>query len=188
MMRMQDPRSPWFRRAAICGALAAGVFAAPEASLAASITLQSSGGGVYDYALMLGPNEDITFFRNDEITLSGLSGVTSASLGGSLSAFTVDSITSTSVTFAQTTLFESGFENGKDEAASFGVIIINSSVLTLGAADYAITASGGFTGTVEGPVATPVPEPSTWALALLGFAGLCAAKRFMSRKAAPAIA
>ena len=56
----------------------AAVTAKPNDGLAAAITLTSSSGGVYDYALTL-PFELVVFTDSDTITLSGLSGVTGAS-------------------------------------------------------------------------------------------------------------
>jgi hypothetical protein len=44
---------------------------------AATITLISSGGGVYNYGLTLNPFESLSFDAEDRITLSGLSGITS---------------------------------------------------------------------------------------------------------------
>jgi hypothetical protein len=52
------------------------VLAASPWGFASSITLTSSSGGVYDYAVMTGPGENALFAHNATITLSDLSGVT----------------------------------------------------------------------------------------------------------------
>jgi hypothetical protein len=56
------------------------VLAASQWGFASSITLTSSGGGVYDYGLTLVPGESVGFAPGNTITLSGLSGVTGASV------------------------------------------------------------------------------------------------------------
>jgi hypothetical protein len=80
-----------------------------------------------------------------------------------------ESFTSTSVTFTagESVTFSAG------AGGTFGTFVVDSSVLTTGAVDYSFETSniGTFTGTVDGPVAA-VPEPSTWAMMILGFLGL----------------
>jgi hypothetical protein len=119
--------------------------------------------------------ESVTFDKGQTITLSGLSGVTGASATDPLAlfgAFTVSSFTPTSVVFAFT-LSSNGTLGPFTSSTTLGTLVVDSSVLTTGAVDYSMeTSSGTFSGTVDGPVATAVPEASTWAMMLVGFAGL----------------
>jgi hypothetical protein len=149
----------------------AAVAARPTNALAALITLTSSSGGVYDYGLTLGANERVSFNLNQTITLSGLSGVTGASVADSLAEgdFTVSSVTSTSAVFAQTVFASFGFV--AIGPSTFGTLVVDSSVLTTGTVDFAMeTTTGPITGTVEGPVSTP--EPASLTLLVTALAGL----------------
>jgi hypothetical protein len=139
--------------------------------LAAGVVLDSASGGVYKYDILLGANESF-FYGTLDIT--GLSGVTGASVADDIGAFSSASasFTPTSATFV---INQSIFNQGS--AAPFGTMIVDSSVLTEGAVDYTIHSNGfDVPGTVLGPFAgNPngnVPEPSTWALMVAGFAGL----------------
>jgi hypothetical protein len=76
--------------------LAASPWGFPE-----SISLVSSGGGIYDYALET-PIE-VDFIPNATIALSGLSGVTGASVASTLAGcFSLGPFTPSSVVLAQT--------------------------------------------------------------------------------------
>jgi hypothetical protein len=162
-------------RTAACAGLLAGLIGAAtatEAGLAATPTVEltSSGGGVYDYTFVGVDGIDTRFLNGQTITLSGLSGVTGASVSGEAAMFfSSSSFTSTSAVFTQTCCGTAGF--GDVPIDGFEV---SSSVLTTGAVAYTMVTEnpGILAGTVEGPVAAAAPEPSTWAMMLLGFAGL----------------
>jgi hypothetical protein len=140
-------------------------------SLAAGVVLESASGGVYEYDILLGSNE---LFDYGSIDLTGLFGVTGASVADGIGAFSSASasFTPTSATFV---INQSIFNQGA--GGPFGTMIVDSTVLTEGTVDYTIHSNGfDVPGTVLGPVpGNPnggVPEPSTWALMLAGFAGL----------------
>src|SRR6516162_6917530 len=87
------------------------VLAGSQWGFASSISLVSSGGGVYDYGLTLAPGESVNFAQNATITLSGLSGVTGASVDphDPLNCFTVSSFAPSSAVLAQTAKIDCRF-------------------------------------------------------------------------------
>jgi hypothetical protein len=158
-------------RAGYC-ALVAGVVGVLGSgpSSAAGVALDSASGGVYKYDIILGSNED---FFYGSIVLSGLSGVTDASVADTIAMYsgTGAVFTTTTATF---TINQSILNMGA--SGPMGTMIVDSTVLTEGTVDYVIHSNGSdVTGTVWGPVAgnpNGAPEPSTWAMMGLGFAGL----------------
>lgn len=130
---------------------------------------------------------ELDFRLGQTVTLSGLSGVTGASVGGALaSAFTVEGFTPTSVTFQMdlTDCSQSGAGAGRPcEISVSGLITgdfdVDSTVNTGGTIDWSAQTfnPGALSGTAEGPVGSvPAPEPSSLLLLLAG-AGLLFAMR-----------
>jgi hypothetical protein len=140
--------------------------AGSQSCLANSITLTSSSNGVYDYGLTVTNLLDV-FDKGQTISLSGLSGVTGASVAGVLAAdgFKVSSFTSTSVVYAETlpvALLPGPF--------TWGSLVVDSSMVTQGTIDFGMqTANNGtISGTTRGPVATVATTEAGSTLLYLG--------------------
>jgi len=152
------------------------VLAASPWGFAATITLISSSGGVYDYGVTLGADENVFFSPNQTIILSGLSGVTGASVADFFSTcYIIGARNPSSVVYAQTLVEPCGIMGG-GVPRTVGTLVVDSSVLTLGTVDFNMqTTAGPVIGTTQGPVAAAVPEPAGLVLlgtALLGLVGL----------------
>lgn len=140
-----------------------------------STTCSNSGAGA-------GRCTKLIFKQDQTVTISGLSGVTGASVGGALaSAFAVESVTPTSVTFQMdlTDCSHTGAGAGRQCQISVsglftGDFDVDSTVHTLGTVDWSAQTlnQGALSATTEGPVGSvPAPEPSSLLLVLAG-AGL----------------
>jgi len=89
--------------AAVLGALCAG------SACADMLVLSAEADGQYDYGIQRDPNHGLVVLLGDEITLSGLSGVTAASVLPDLAfAFSLGTVSATSVTIVDTTAFVPG--------------------------------------------------------------------------------
>jgi hypothetical protein len=147
----------------------------------ASITLASHSGGVFDYNLVT-DNSGITLNPNfPVIVLSGLSGVTGASVSGTLAglgngfcSLQVSSFNSTSVTVSNGNLGICAFGSN----ISIGTLEVDSSISTVGTVNFALensTPNG--SGTTQGPVPASTPEPATLALSLVGLSAFAIVAR-----------
>jgi hypothetical protein len=140
---------------------------------AATLFLSSQSGGSYDYELQVPALDSVVFADDNTIVLSGLSGVTGASLPAGVplnvpNCFTA-TFTSTSATFTANGTAGCRFPPGEPGGppSNYGTFQVTSSVTTPGTIDYASDLSSGtLAGTTQGPVSA-APEPATWATALL---------------------
>ncbi len=143
---------------------------------AATVDLISSGGGVFDYGLMLTPGESVTFGATDQITFSGASDVTGASANGSLASFFEScGTTSSSACFDNVLHAPEIISNGGGGAPlTLGTFSLFSTATTTGLINFSVqTDTGIITGQVTGPVAattTATPEPNT--LGMIALAGI----------------
>lgn len=152
-----------------------------RASRADSIVLTSPAPGVYGYGIELDPGSPgVMAVTGDSLTLTGLFGVTGASVAPNL-GFTA-TFTSTSATFTET----GQSANTPSNPGSTPVILpdfffVDSADTTIGNISYVATTSnqGVLSGTALGPVAPPqpVPEPSSLILAASGLLGLAGMTR-----------
>jgi hypothetical protein len=158
-------------------ALLASAFAFAPLAKADSITLENHSGDTYQYAITFDEHNSVFFL--DGFQLTGLSGVTDASLSGNLaSSFFITNLNSTSVTVGS--IFSDEFS--RTVPFSVGTLTVTSADAP-GNVNFAILDSNGLsTGSVEGPSGSdpsPVPEPSSFIL--LG-SGLLAAAGTVRRK------
>lgn len=155
-----------------------GLLATPVRASDISIVLMSSGGGEFNYGLQLPGNTYINFSTGETITLSGLSGVTSASLinGSPLDGCFNPTFSATSVTLTASGFGFCGFFNIATTTTIAGTLDVLSSDNLNGASYEIVSDQGTFTGNV-GAVATPEP-----ASVLLMGSGLCALGRLRRRR------
>ena len=141
--------------AAVLGALCAG------SACADMLVLSAEADGQYDYGIQRDPNHGLVVLLGDEITLSGLSGVTAASVLPDLAfAFSLGTISATSVTIVDTTAF---VLDPLPVGHTISALQVISSASSTGLVDYQIQTriEGVLSGTVCGPVAA-APEPRAW--------------------------
>ncbi|MBS1813644.1 MAG: PEP-CTERM sorting domain-containing protein [Acidobacteria bacterium] len=134
-----------------------------------SITYQSHTGNDYKYGLTL--DHYLTFFIPGGFSLTGLSGVTNASLSGDLAGiFQITSFNSTGVVVGTV----AGASYNFSVPYTLGTLTITSTA-NPGAVQFDILDSHGYyAGHVSGPSVAPTPEPSSLimlATGLLGAAG-----------------
>lgn len=141
-----------------------------------SVSLISNGGGVYEYGITLPANNQVDFSGNttsESITISGMSGVTGASVSGLLASFgwSVASFNSSSVTF-DISPFTSDLANFGSVPFTWGTFSIDSAS-PLGTVNWSGNDdAGSFSGTVGGPVGgiAATPEPGSLSMLLTGIA------------------
>jgi len=162
-------RARWW--VGLVGCSLAVMLVAPEAAQATttkpSISLASQSGGTYDYQLTTG-TVAVTWFDavSPAIVLSGLSGVTGASLSGDLAGGGSNGACALSVSHTATSVTVSQGSNQAadnfcvfDALSSFGTLEVDSSAATAGTVNWATentNAVADASGTVQGPVANTV--------------------------------
>jgi hypothetical protein len=160
-------------------ALVSGLVFTPLAK-ADSVIFESQSGNNYTYDLQI-DNHGASFLL-DGFSITGLSGVTNATLSGQLANLfdPLGGVSFDSNEVSVGTLY--GVTVSRNQVYSLGTLTITSTSLP-GIADFVIDdTNGNFRGTVTGPTGSdpsPVPEPSS--LVLLG-SGLLAAAGATRRK------
>jgi hypothetical protein len=160
-------------------ALLVSVFALTPLAKADSISFVSHVGNDYTYDLTL--DSHATAFILDGFTVTGLSGVTDAVLGGQLAQLfnPLGGIAFNSTSVAVGTIF--GLSVSSKDPYSLGTLTITSASLP-GDADFSILDTNGlFCGSVTGPTGDPSPVPEPSSFVLLG-SGLLAAAGAARRK------
>jgi hypothetical protein len=124
-----------------------------------SLALIAQSGGQYDYGIQLDPNHGLVILAGDQIMLTGLFGVASASVLDGLSfAYSTVITTPMSVTIVDTTPF---VLDSVPVTQTISVLRVTSFASTSGLVDYEFQTGneGTVSTTVLGPAGT-VPEPS----------------------------
>jgi hypothetical protein len=158
-------------------ALLASAFAFAPIAKADSVTFVSQVGDNYTYDLTL--DNHLTAFIPGGFTLSGLSGITNATLSGSLDKI-FDIVFENATTVTVGTLAGVSYDFGK-LPYSIGTLTLTS-IADPGLTNFSILDSNGiFVGTVTGPNSDPSPVPEPSSFVLLG-SGLLAAAGAARRK------
>ena len=153
-------------------AIAAALVLVPAAK-ADSITFETYNATNHTYTYDVTFNENLTVFFLDGFELTGLKGVTNATLSGTLEDQFGVSHTATTVDVG--TIFTVEF--GRTVPFSVGTLTVTS-LFGPGSVNYELLDSNGrFTGSVEGPTASPVPEPSSLLMLGTGLVGVAGTLR-----------
>jgi hypothetical protein len=139
------------------------------------LVLTGQEGGQYDYGIQLDPNHGLVVRLGDQITLSGLSGITAATILPGLSfAYSLASMTANSLTIIDTTPFVLDPIPTSQVISAFQV---SSLAPNTGFLEYQVQIGSGAVlgGAVLGPVAA-VPEPREF-LVFFAIAAFFALKR-----------
>ncbi len=124
-----------------------------------SLVLIAQNGGQYDYGIELDANRGLTIVAGDKIALTGLFGVTGASVLPDLSfAYSTPVFTATSVTITDLTPF---VLDPLTTSQIISAVRVISSVSTTATIGYQVQtgSEGTLSGSVAGPLAI-VPEPA----------------------------
>lgn len=157
--------------------LAISVCVSVVAARADSIVFTSQVGNTYNYGLSVDANSSLQFLSGQTISLTGLAGVTSVSTGyGFIGTFTPASVTLTEPGSTSSTTF---INSGPTPFTFTGLLSLTSSSTILGGVGFSINSNnlGTISGVTQGPVASAIPEPSTFLLLGTGLLSAAGAVR-----------
>jgi hypothetical protein len=147
------------------------------AARADSIVFTSQVGNTYNYGLSVDANSSLQFISGQTLTLTGLAGVASVTPGfGFIGTFTPASVTLTYPGTGGSITFING---GTTPFLFDGLLSLTSSSTILGGVGFSLHSNnlGTISGVTQGPVANPIPEPSTFLLLGTGLLSAAGAVR-----------